>query len=42
MEEETELQSAIEPLGGTVESVEAFTTPVSHSVRHCVYLRKVV
>ncbi|MEK0179969.1 MAG: 16S rRNA (guanine(527)-N(7))-methyltransferase RsmG [Oscillatoriales cyanobacterium] len=42
VEEETELQSAIEPLGGTVESVEAFTTPVSHSVRHCVYLRKVV
>ncbi|MEK0192181.1 16S rRNA (guanine(527)-N(7))-methyltransferase RsmG [Microcoleus anatoxicus] len=41
-EEERELQSAIEPLGGTVESVEAFTTPVSHSVRHCVYLRKVV
>ncbi|MEZ2249743.1 16S rRNA (guanine(527)-N(7))-methyltransferase RsmG [Microcoleus sp.] len=41
-EEETELQSAIEPLGGTVESVEAFTTPVSHSVRHCVYLRKLV
>ncbi|WP_377477942.1 MAG: 16S rRNA (guanine(527)-N(7))-methyltransferase RsmG [Microcoleus anatoxicus] len=42
VEEETELQSAIEPLGGTVESVEAFTTPVSHSVRHCVYLRKLV
>jgi len=41
-EEETELQSAIEPLGATVESVEAFTTPVSHSVRHCVYLRKLV
>ena len=42
VEEETELQSAIAPLGGTVESVEAFTTPVSHSVRHCVYLRKLV
>jgi 16S rRNA (guanine527-N7)-methyltransferase len=41
-DEEADLQSAIEPLGGIVESVEAFTTPVSHSVRHCVYLRKVV
>ena len=41
-EEEADLQSAIGPLGGIVESVEAFTTPVSHSVRHCVYLRKVV
>ncbi len=41
-EEEAQLQSAIGPLGGKVESVEAFTTPVSHSARHCVYLRKVV
>ena len=41
-EEEADLQSAIGPLGGKVESVEAFTTPVSHSARHCVYLRKVV
>ena len=40
-EEEADLQSAIEPLSGIVESVEAFTTPVSQSVRHCVYLRKV-
>ncbi len=41
-EEEAELQSAIGNLGGTVESVEAFKTPVSQSIRHCVYLRKVV
>jgi 16S rRNA (guanine527-N7)-methyltransferase len=40
-EEEADLQSAIEPLNGIVESVEAFTTPVTQSVRHCVYLRKV-
>ena len=40
-EEEADLQSAIEPLSGIVESVEAFTTPVTQSVRHCVYLRKV-
>ena len=42
VEEETQLQSAIEHLGGTVESVEAFTTPTSQGARHCVYLRKVV
>jgi 16S rRNA (guanine527-N7)-methyltransferase len=42
VEEEAELQSAIEPLSATVESVEVFTTPVSQSVRHCVYLRKVI
>ncbi|MEG4807674.1 16S rRNA (guanine(527)-N(7))-methyltransferase RsmG [Microcoleus sp. F8-D3] len=42
VEEETELQRAIEHLGGTVESVEAFTTPASQGARHCVYLRKVV
>lgn len=40
-EEEADLQSAIEPLSGIVESVETFTTPVSQSVRHCLYLRKV-
>jgi 16S rRNA (guanine527-N7)-methyltransferase len=42
VEEEVELQSAIEPLSAIVESVEVFTTPVSQSVRHCVYLRKVI
>ncbi len=39
---ETEaLQSAVEPLGGVIESVEGFTTPLSDSVRHCLYLQKV-
>jgi 16S rRNA (guanine527-N7)-methyltransferase len=42
VEEEAELQSAIGRLGGTLESVEAFTTPVSQGARHCVYLRKVI
>ncbi|WP_363319147.1 16S rRNA (guanine(527)-N(7))-methyltransferase RsmG [Microcoleus sp. PH2017_01_SCD_O_A] len=42
VEEEEELQSAIEHLGGTLESVESFTTPTSQGARHCVYLRKVV
>ncbi|MBE9094344.1 16S rRNA (guanine(527)-N(7))-methyltransferase RsmG [Tychonema sp. LEGE 07203] len=41
-EEETDLQSAIERLGGTLESVESFTTPTSQGARHCVYLRKTV
>lgn len=35
------LQPAVEKLGGTVESIEEFITPVSQSVRHCLYLRKV-
>ncbi|MCC3455697.1 MAG: 16S rRNA (guanine(527)-N(7))-methyltransferase RsmG [Microcoleus sp. PH2017_08_TRC_O_A] len=42
VEEEEELQSAIERLGGTLESVESFTTPASQGARHCVYLRKTV
>ncbi|NJK74202.1 MAG: 16S rRNA (guanine(527)-N(7))-methyltransferase RsmG [Oscillatoriales cyanobacterium RU_3_3] len=40
-EEEAELVSAIEPLGGIIESIESFTTPISHSARHCIYLQKV-
>jgi 16S rRNA (guanine527-N7)-methyltransferase len=40
-EEEAELASAIEPLGGIIESIESFMTPVSNSARHCIYLRKV-
>jgi len=35
------LQSAIEKLGGKIDSIEAFLTPISRSVRHCLYLRKV-
>ena len=41
-EEETQaLQPAVEKLGGAIESVEEFTTPVSNSQRTCLYLRKV-
>lgn len=36
------IQSAAEQLGGTIEKTEQFTTPVSQSIRHCLYLRKVV
>lgn len=39
-DEETEaLKPVIEKLGGAIESIEGFTTPISNSVRHCVYLR---
>lgn len=38
--EETEaLKLVVEQLGGVIESIESFTTPISNSVRHCVYLR---
>ena len=39
-EEETEaLKPVVEQLDGEIELIEAFTTPLSNSVRHCVYLR---
>lgn len=39
-EEANDLELAIEDLGGVIDSIESFTTPISNSVRHCVYLRK--
>lgn len=39
-DEETEdLKPIVERLGGAIASVEGFTTPISNSVRHCIYLR---
>jgi len=39
--EETEtLQNTVKRLGGAIEKVEEFTTPLSNSIRHCVYIRK--
>lgn len=39
---ETEtLQSTVDQLGGVIESTKGFTTPLSKSIRHCLYLRKV-
>ncbi len=35
------LQGAVEQLGGAIEATEEFTTPVSQSIRHCLYIRKV-
>ncbi len=41
-QEETEaLENAVTQLGGVIESIEKFTTPLSDSIRHCLYLRKV-
>ena len=39
-DEETEaLKPVVEQLDGEIELIEGFTTPLSNSVRHCVYLR---
>jgi 16S rRNA (guanine527-N7)-methyltransferase len=39
-DEETEsLKPILEKLGGVIELIEGFTTPISKSVRHCIYLR---
>ncbi|GAA6618884.1 hypothetical protein NUACC26_046960 [Scytonema sp. NUACC26] len=40
-DEAKSLENAVQQLGGTIESVEEFTTPLTHSIRHCLYLRKV-
>jgi 16S rRNA (guanine527-N7)-methyltransferase len=39
-EEMETLKSTADWFGGTVEFVEAFTTPITQSVRHCIYVRK--
>ncbi|HCF30438.1 MAG TPA: 16S rRNA (guanine(527)-N(7))-methyltransferase RsmG [Cyanobacteria bacterium UBA11049] len=39
-EEAETLQNTVKRLGGAIEKVEQFTTPLSNSIRHCVYLRK--
>lgn len=38
-EETTALKLVVEQLGGVIESIESFTTPITNSVRHCLYLR---
>ncbi|MBD2484190.1 16S rRNA (guanine(527)-N(7))-methyltransferase RsmG [Planktothrix sp. FACHB-1365] len=40
-EEEKQLTSAVKQLGGIIESVDEFTTPLTNSVRHCVSIKKV-
>ncbi|MEY2912997.1 MAG: rRNA ((527)-N(7))-methyltransferase RsmG [Cyanobacteriota bacterium] len=39
--ENQSLETAVEQLGGVVELIEEFATPLSNSMRHCLYLRKV-
>jgi len=34
------LETAVAILGGTVEAIAPFTTPLTQSIRHCVYIRK--
>lgn len=38
-EQET-LLSAIAPLNGEIDSVDSFTTVITQSIRHCIYLKK--
>ncbi|MGK7931854.1 MAG: 16S rRNA (guanine(527)-N(7))-methyltransferase RsmG [Microcystaceae cyanobacterium] len=40
-QEEVTLSQALEQLGGKMVNKEAFTTPLSQSVRHCLYLKKI-
>lgn len=41
LEAETQaLTDAVQRLGGEIDRIEEFVTPFSHSVRHCVYLKK--
>jgi len=39
--ENESLETAVEQLGGVIELIEEFSTPLSNSIRHCLYLRKV-
>lgn len=39
-EEAMALAKAAQILGGTLDTTAAFTTPLSHGVRHCLYLKK--
>jgi 16S rRNA (guanine527-N7)-methyltransferase len=39
-EEEENLKIALSQLGGCLDPVERFETPLTHGVRHCLYLRK--
>lgn len=41
-EETVAWEPVVRNLGGVIESVEEFKTPVSNSLRHCLYIQKVV
>lgn len=41
LESETQtLASAVRQLGGKIDRIEEFVTPFTHSIRHCIYLKK--
>lgn len=40
-EETAGLRLALPQLGGEIQQIDRFVTPLSHSVRHCIYLKKV-
>lgn len=40
-EEQTVLQNTVDRLDGAIASIDSFTTPLTHSIRHCIHLRKV-
>ncbi len=39
-EEQQDLESAIADLGGKIDAIDSFTTPLTHAVRHCIYLKR--
>lgn len=39
--ETTSLEAAVTVLGGKIDRIEAFTTPLTQGDRHCIYLRKI-
>ncbi len=41
-EDNSDLQPAAVKLGSKIESIEALKTPLTGSIRHCIYLRKLV
>lgn len=41
LEEAEAIETALPLLGGELESIEMFETPITYSIRHCLYLRKV-
>ena len=39
--ETTSLEAAVAVLGGQIDRIEAFTTPLTQGDRHCIYLKKI-
>jgi 16S rRNA (guanine527-N7)-methyltransferase len=39
-EEATSLELAVAKLGGEISKIDRFTTPISNSIRHCIWLHK--